>query len=59
MELSKIAWLPLAFCEPSLSVWRFSAGKTNTIEDLTSKVSKVTSFTVNFEGSFGRPPDPR
>ena len=32
-----------------MSVWRFSAEKTNTIEDLTSKVSKVSCFTVNFE----------
>ena len=48
MELSKIACPPLGFCEGSRAVWRFSVGISNTIEELTSKVAKVTCFTVHF-----------
>ena len=36
--LSKTPWPSLTFCVGSRAVWRFSAGKTNTIEELTSKV---------------------
>ena len=32
----------------SRAVWRFSVGISNTIEELTSKVAKVTCFTVHF-----------
>ena len=41
--------MPLAgFCSGSRAVWRFSARKTSTIEDLTPKVAKVSYFTVHF-----------
>ena len=46
VERSKNPWSPLAFCVSSRPVWRFSVGKTNTMEELTSKVWKVTCFTV-------------
>ena len=39
------------FCGHSRAVCRFSAGKTNTIEELESEASKVTCFTVHIEGS--------
>ena len=58
VERSKTPWCPLTFCEFSRAVWRFSAGKTNTIEDLTSKVWKVTCFTVHFGTGFLGVPDP-
>ena len=48
VERSKIPWLPLGFCGSSRAVWRFSVGKTNTIDDLTPKVTKVPCFTVHF-----------
>ena len=57
VELSKIPWRPLPFCEPSRAVWRFSVGISNTIEELTSKVAKVTCFTVHFGIAFGGAPD--
>ena len=41
-------WGPLTVCASSRAVWPFSTGKTNTIEDLTPKVAKVSSFTVHF-----------
>ena len=41
--------MPLAgFCSGSRAVWPFSVRKTNTIEDLTPKVAKVSYFTVHF-----------
>ena len=56
MDQSKTLCLPLGFCVGSRAVWRFSGGKTNTIEDLTSKASKVTCFTVEIVASAGPPP---
>ena len=41
VERSKNPWGPLPFCEFSRAVWRFSAGKTNTIEEVRCKVSEV------------------
>ena len=35
----------------SRAVWRFSVGKANPIEEVTSTVSKVTCFTVHIGGS--------
>ena len=58
VEPSKTPWPPLAFCEGSRAVWRFAAGKTNTIEKLTSKVSNLTCFTVHFATPAGGQPDP-
>ena len=52
VERSKNPWVPLAFCVGSRAVWRFSAGKTDPIEELTSKVRKVTCFTVHFGPGF-------
>ena len=49
--------MPLTFCESSLSVWRFSVGIRNTIEELTSKVFKVSCFTVKFEVPAGPAPE--
>ena len=48
VELPQIPCASLPFCAGSRAVWRFSAGKTNTIGDLTPKVSKVSCFTVHF-----------
>ena len=41
-------WVSLTFCSGSRAVWPFSTRKTNTIEDLTPKVAKVSYFTVHF-----------
>ena len=57
VELSKITCGALAFCEGSRAVWRFSCGISNTIGELTSKVPKVTCFTVHFGIAFGGGPD--
>ena len=43
----KIPCGALVFCGLSLSVCVFSAGKTNTIEEVASKVSKVTCLIVH------------
>ena len=48
LERSKMPCRPLRFCVGSRAVWPFSARKTNTIEDLTPKVAKVSYFTVHF-----------
>ena len=48
VERPKNPCRPLGFGESSRAVWRFSAGKTNTIEDLAPKVAKVPCFTVHF-----------
>ena len=44
--LQKIPCPPLVFCVHSRAVWRFSVGISNTIEEVTPKVSKVQCFTV-------------
>ena len=41
VERSKNPWVALPFCVGSRAVWRFSAGKTNTIEEVRCKVSEV------------------
>ena len=58
VEPSKTPWRALPFCGSSLSVWRFSAGKTNTIEEMASKVSNLPCFTVHFATPAGGQPDP-
>ena len=42
--LQKIPWPPLAICESPRAVWRVSVGKTNTIEEVSCKMSKVRRF---------------
>ena len=44
--LQKIPRPPLRFCVSPRAVWRFSVGISNTIEEVTPKVWKVTCFTV-------------
>ena len=57
VERSKNPWVALTFCGGSRAVWRFSAGKIDTIEESTSKVWKVTCFTVHFGSGFRGVPD--
>ena len=44
--LQKIPWRPLRFCVHSRAVWRFSVGISNTIEEVSCKMSNVLCFTV-------------
>ncbi len=58
VERSNTPCRPLAFCESSRAVWRFSVGETNAIGELTSKVPKVAFFfTVKIVAPAGPPPE--
>ena len=57
VERSKTPCAALTFCGGSRAVWRFSAGKTNTIEEVRCKVSEVHCFTMQIGTPFRAGPD--